>query len=495
MTTIEKQNDLRTRKVNANMGGGKDAADMQKSNGKQLARERIAKIFDDGSFVETGALLGDCGEGVVTGHGTVGGRLAYVYAQDFTVTEGAVSKLHAEKICRIMDTALKTGAPVIGIFDSNGARIRDGAEVLSGYGRIFAKSAECSGVIPQISVIAGPCAGGAAFSPAMSDLVFFVKGTGKMFLHSPEMIEAATGKTYDVSPAENGTAHFDFDSEDECFSALKNVFSYLPSNNLCESENIQTDDINRISAELNTVIPDNANSSYDVKNVIVNIADNGSFVEIQPKYAKNIVVGLARMNGSTIGFVANQPAENNGMLDKDACDKAARFVNFCDCFNIPVVTLTDVPGFSVCGCQEKHGIIKHASSLIYAYTNASVPKINVVLRKAFGSAYTVMCSKELGADTVYAWPTAEIAVMGIEGAAGIMYNKEIAESSDPVKARAEMAEKYKEEYASPYIAAKCGSVDDVIEPDATRPMIIAALEALATKRVIMPSKKHGNMPL
>lgn len=489
MTTIEKQNDLQARKSALKQNGAKNAA------GKLLARERIAKIFDEGSFVEIGALLGNSGEGVVTGHGTIDGRLAYAYAQDFTVMEGAVSRLHAEKICNTMDAALKTGAPVIGIFDSDGARIADGVEVLSGYGKIFRKSAECSGVIPQISVVVGPCAGGAAFSPAMSDLVFFVKGKGKMFLHSPEMIESSTGKKGDVCPCQNGTSHFNFETEDECFEAVKKVFSYLPSNNLCECENIITDDINRISEELNTIVPDDSAASYDVKAVIEQIADTGSFTEMQKAYAKNIVIGLARMNGMTVGIIANQPTENEGKLDVDACEKATRFVNFCDCFNIPVVTLTDVPGFKVCECQEKKGITRHASALIYAYASATVPKINVVIRKAYGNAYNVMCSKETGADVVFAWPTAEIAVMGIDGAAGIMYNKEIAESSDPIKVRNEMAKKYKEEYASPYIAAKCGIVDDVIEPDATRPMIISTLETLATKRVSSPSRKHGNMPL
>ncbi len=495
MTTIEKQNDLQARKNAVAQGGGKDAAAMQKSAGKLLARERIAKLLDEGSFVETYALLGTDSEGVVTGHGTIDGRLAYVYAQDFTVMSGAVSKLHAEKICKVMDMALKTGAPIIGILDSNGARISDGAEVLSGYGEIFKKNAECSGVIPQISVVAGPCAGSAVFSPAMSDLVFYISKSGKMFVNGPEVIESATGKKGGVCPCENGAAHFTYENEDECFADVRRVFGYLPSNNLCESDCVVSDDANRISAELNTIVPDDSNAAYDVKAVIEQIADAGSFLEAQSNFAKNIVVGLARMNGTTVGFVANQPEVDGGALDVNACEKAARFINFCDSFNIPVVTLTDVPGFKVCACEEKHGIIRHGATLVYAYASATVPKINVILRKAYGGAYVAMSSKQLGTDIVMAWPTAEIAVMGVDGAAGIMYNDEIAASSDPVKVRADMVEKYKEEYASPYIAAKCGNIDDVIEPDSTRPMIIAALEALATKRVSGPAKKHGNMPL
>lgn len=489
MTTIEKQNDLQTRKDALVHNGRKNSA------GKLLARERIAKVFDEGSFVEIAAMLGTDGEGVVTGHGTIDGRLAYAYAQDFTVMSGAVGKLHAEKICNIMDMALKTGAPIIAILDSNGARISDGIEVISGYAKIYKMASLCSGVIPQISIIAGPCAGGASFAPALSDFVFYVKGQGKLFLHSPEMIESASGDKESVCPCENGTTHFEFESEDECFTAVKKVFSYLPSNNLCESENVVTDDINRVSAELNSIVPDNSDAPYDVKTVIEQIVDTASFIEVQKNYAKNIVIGLGRLNGNTVGIIANQPAEKDGKLNINACDKATRFINMCDAFNIPVVTLTDVPGFTICKCQEKLGVSNHAAALIYAYANATVPKVNVILRKAYGSAYAVMCSKEAGADIVYAWPTAEIAVMGIEGASEIMYNDEIAASSDPIKVREEMVNKYKEEYASPYIAAKCGSIDDVIEPDATRPMIISALEALATKRVTLPAKKHGNMPL
>lgn len=495
MTTIEKQNDLQARKNAVAEGGGKDAAAKQKSAGKLLARERIAKLLDEGSFVEINALMGDNGEGVVTGHGTIDGRLAYVYAQDFTVMSGAVSKLHAEKICKVMDMALKTGAPVIGILDSNGARISDGVEVLAGFGEIFKKNAECSGVIPQISVVVGPCAGSAVFSPAMSDLVFYVTKNGKMFVNGPEVIESATGKKGCVCPCENGAAHLTFENEDECLAAVRGVFGYLPSNNLCECDSVVADDINRASAALNTIVPDDSNAPYDVKAVIAEVADTGSFVEIQSNWAKNIVVGLARMNGTTVGIVANQPSVDNGQLDINACEKAARMVNFCDSFNIPVVTFTDVPGFKVCACEEKNGIVRHGATLIYAYASATVPKINVILRKAYGGASVVMSSKQLGTDAVFAWPTAEVAVMGVEGAAGIMYNDELAASKDPEKTRAELVEKYKEEYASPYIAAKIGNVDDVIEPHSTRPMIIASLEALATKRESLPAKKHGNMPL
>ena len=495
MTTIEKQNDLQARKNAVAEGGGKDAAAKQKSAGKLLARERISKLLDEGSFVELNALMGDNGEGVVTGHGTIDGRLAYVYAQDFTVMSGAVSKLHAEKICKVMDMALKTGAPIISILDSNGARISDGVEVLAGFGEIFKKNAQCSGVIPQISVVVGPCAGSAVFSPAMSDLVFYVTKSGKMFVNGPEVIESATGKKGCVCPCENGAAHLTFENEDDCLAAVRGVFGYLPSNNLCECDCVVADDINRVSVALNSIVPDDSNAAYDVKGVITAVADAGSFIELQDNWAKNIVVGLARMNGTTVGVVANQPAVDNGQLDINACEKAARMVNFCDSFNIPVVTFTDVPGFKVCACEEKNGIARHGATLIYAYASATVPKINVILRKAYGGASVVMSSKQLGTDAVFAWPTAEVAVMGVEGAAGIMYNDELASSKDPEKTRAELVEKYKEEYASPYIAAKIGNVDDVIEPHNTRPMIIASLEALATKRESLPAKKHGNMPL
>lgn len=495
MTTIEKQNDLQARKNAAVQGGGKEASSAQKSAGKLLARERIAKLLDEGSFVETNALMGDNGEGVVTGHGTIDGRLAYVYAQDFTVMSGAVSKLHAEKICKVMDMALKTGAPIIGILDSNGARISDGVEVLTAYGEIFKKAAECSGVIPQISVVAGPCAGSAVFSPALGDLVFYVTKAGKMFVNGPEVIESATGKKGNVCPCENGAAHLTFENEDDCLAAVRGVFGYLPSNNLCECDSVVADDINRVSAELNAVVPDSSDAPFDVKGVIAAVADNASFVELQDNFAKNIVIGLARMNGSTVGIVANQSAECGGELDIKACEKAAGFITFCDSFNIPVVTFVDVPGFKVSACEEKNGIIRRGASLVYAYATATVPKVTVVIRKAYGGAYVAMGSKQLGADAVFAWPTAEIAVMGKAGAAGIMYNEELAASSDPAKTREELMEKYKEEYASPYIAAKIGNIDDVIEPHATRPMVIAALEALATKRESLPAKKHGNMPL
>ncbi len=487
MTTIEKQNDLLARKA--------ALTESKASGGKMSARERIGKILDGGSFIETNAFTGVDGEGVVTGYGTIGGRLAYVYAQDFAVLSGAVSLMHAEKICKVMDMALKTGAPVIGILDSNGARISDGIEVLTGFAKIFKKCAECSGVIPQLSVVLGPCAGSAAFAPALGDLVFFSSKDGKMFINSPEVIESATGVKDVKCPCENGAAHFAFDNEEACLEAVKNVFSYLPSNNLCECENIQTDDINRIAPELCSVIPDNSDTGFDVKSVIASVADTASFVEIQENFAKNIVAGLARMNGMTVGVVANQSMVDEGLLDNKACQKAARFVNFCDSFNIPVVTFTDVAGFKVSACQENNGIVMHGAGLVYAYASATVPKINVVIRKAYGGAYVAMGSKQLGADMVLAWPTAEIAPMGVAGGAGIMYNDELAKSSDPVKAREELVEKYKEEYASPYIAAKCGNIDDVISPENTRPIVISALEALATKRESLPAKKHGNMPL
>lgn len=516
MSTMDRLSDLQSRRNAIEQGGSKEKAEKQHQAGKLLARERIAKLLDADSFVEIDAFVQHRatdfdmpetpapGDGVVTGYGTIDGRLVYVYSQDATVIGGALGEMHAKKICKVMDMAIKTGAPIIGISDSNGARIQEGIDALSGYGDIFYHNALASGVVPQISVVLGPCAGGAVYSPAICDFIFMVNGTSKMFMNGPQIIESTTGEN--VTPEEfgsaqahaskSGVAHFVSENEEECLRQVRELIGYLPSNNLSETDYLApTDEINRLSATLTNVIPDDPNASYDVKQVIGELVDNSVFFEIQKDFAQNIVVGFARMNGSTIGVVANQPQVMGGALDIDASDKASRFIRFCDGFNIPLVTLTDVPGYVISAEQECSGIVRHGAKLLYAYSEATVPKINVILRKAYGGAYIAMSSKHLGADMVFAWPTAEIAVMGPEGAANILFQKEIASSENPIVFRQEKIEEYREQLASPFVAAARGYVDDVIEPDSTRPRIISALEVLASKRENRPSKKHGNMPL
>ena len=509
-----KLSELQQRRAVIENGGGKEKIAKQKEAGKMLARERLNELFDQGSFVEIDAFvehrkadfdLPDApAEGVVTGYGTVDGRLVYAYAQDFTVIGGSLGEMHAKKICKVMDMAVKMGAPIIGINDSGGARIQEGIDALSGFGDIFYRNTISSGVIPQISIIMGPCAGGAVYSPALCDFVFMVDKTSQMFITGPQVIKAVTGEDVSANDlggaqahaGKSGVAHFTASDEKECLSMVKELLSFLPSNNLSDYDYLpETDQINRLSESLNTVIPEDANKSYDVKSVITEIVDNGKFFEIQKDFAQNIVIGFARMNGGTVGIVANQPKVKAGSLDVDSSDKAARFVRFCDSFNIPLVTLTDVPGYFPGVEQEQNGIIRHGAKLLYAFSEATVPKINVILRKAYGGAYIAMNSKHLGADIVMAWPTAEIAVMGPEGAANIIFKNDIKESSDPVTTRNEKIQEYRNKFASPYEAAKRGYVDDVIEPDSTRPRIIAALEMLASKRDSRPAKKHGNLPV
>ena len=516
MGTVDKLNDLQLRRAAVEAGGGEAKIKKQHDAGKKTARERIAALLDEGSFVEVDAFVEHRsnefnmaetkapGEGVVTGYGTVDGRLVFVYSQDFTVIGGSLGEMHAKKICKVMDMAVKMGAPIIGMNDSGGARIQEGIAALSGFGEIFKRNTLASGVVPQISVIMGPCAGGAVYSPAITDFVFMVEKTSQMFITGPAVIKSVTGE--DVTSEElggaaahaekSGVAHFTAKNEDECIEKLKKLISYLPSNNLEDIPfEMPQDPINRLSEKLTTIVPDEPNKSYDVKEVIAEVVDGGSFMEVQSEFAKNIVIGLARMNGSTVGIVANQPNVMAGALNVDASDKAARFVRFCDSFNIPVVTFTDVPGY-LPGVHEEHGgIIRHGAKLLYAYSEATVPMINVILRKAYGGAYIAMSSKHLGADAVFAWPTAEIAVMGPEGAANIIFKNEIAESSDPIATRNEKIQEYRDKFANPFEAAKLGFVDDVIEPDSTRPRIIAALEMLASKRETRPSKKHGNIPV
>ena len=505
---------MQQRRAYVEQGGGDAKAKKQHDAGKLLARERLAKLLDEGSFVEIDAFVKHRGtdfdmpttdapgEGVVTVYGTIDGRLVYVYAQDFTVIGGSLGEMHAKKICKVMDMAIKTGAPIIGINDSGGARIQEGIDALSGFGEIFYRNTISSGVIPQISIIMGPCAGGAVYSPALCDFVFMVEKTSKMFITGPQVIKAVTGE--DVTAEElggaqahaskSGVAHFVSSDEEACFAEVRKLVGFLPSNNLTDSEYLApTDEINRLSEVLTSIVPDDNNKSYDVKQVIAEIVDNGEFLEVQKEFAQNIVIGFARMNGSTVGIVANQPKVKAGSLDVDSSDKAARFVRFCDSFNIPIITFTDVPGYLPGADQEFNGIIRHGAKLLYAYSEATVPKINVIMRKAYGGAYIAMSSKHLGADMVFAWPTAEIAVMGPDGAANIIFKNDIANADDPVATRQQMIEEYKDKFANPYIAASRGYADDVIEPDSTRPRLISALEVLASKRDTRPAKKHGNI--
>lgn len=516
MGTVDKITDLQYRRQTIEQGGGEAKIKKQHDAGKLTARERIAAFLDEGSFIEVDAFVTHrCnefdmpnteapGEGVVTGYGTVEGRLVYVYAQDFTVIGGSLGEMHAKKICKIMDMAMKMGAPIVGMNDSGGARIQEGVDALAGFGEIFKRNTLASGVIPQISVIMGPCAGGAVYSPAITDFVFMVEKTSQMFITGPAVIKSVTGEevtSEDLGGAsahstKSGVAHFKAADDKECIAKIRKLISFLPSNNIEETPYVApTDTINRLSEKLTTIVPDEPNKAYDVKEVIAEVVDNADFFEVLEDFAKNIVIGFARMNGNTVGIVANQPNVMAGSLDVDSSDKAARFIRFCDSFNIPIVTFTDVPGYLPGVAQEHDGIIRHGAKLLYAYSEATVPLVNVILRKAYGGAYIAMSSKHLGADAVFAWPTAEIAVMGPEGAANIIFKKDIADSNDPITTRQEKIAEYRNKFANPFEAAKRGYVDDVIEPDSTRPRIIAALEMLASKRETRPAKKHGNLPV
>lgn len=511
-----KLNDLQNKRFTIEQGGGKEKVKKQHDAGKKTARERIALLFDEGSFVEVDAFVthrckefnmanNDApGEGVVTGYGTIDGRLVYAYAQDFTVIGGSIGEMHAAKICKVMDMALKMGAPVIGMCDSGGARIQEGVDALKGFGDIFYRTAKLSGVVPQISIVLGPCAGGAVFSPAMTDFVVMSDKTSQMFLTGPSVIKGATGEDVsleelggaEVHASKSGVAGIRCKTEEECFAQVKLLLSYLPSNNLETAPMYDcADDLNRVSETLNSIVPEDGNTSYNMKSVIAEVVDNGEFVEMFPEYAANLITGFARMNGSTVGILANQPEVISGMLDCNSSEKGARFVRFCDSFNIPVITFTDVPGYLPGTEQEYNGVIRHGAKLFYAFAEATVPKVNVIVRKAYGGAYIAMNSKHIGADMVFAWPTAEIAVMGPEGAANIIFKDDIAASNDPMATRAEKIAEYTEKFTNPYVAASRGYVDDVIEPDSTRPRLISALEMLMSKRESNPAKKHGNIPL
>ncbi len=512
----DKLNELIEKRKKIELGGGESAIAKQHESGKLTARERILKLLDANSFVEMDAYVEHrCvnfgmekktapGEGVVTGYGTIDGRLVYVFAQDFTVIGGSLGEMHAAKIVKAQEAALKVGAPIIGINDSGGARIQEGVDALAGYGRIFYNNTLASGVIPQISVILGPCAGGAVYSPALTDFIFMVENTSKMFITGPQVIETVTGEKVSAEQlggamthnSVSGVAHFLDSDEDACIAKIKHLLSFLPQNNLENAPAFDTqDDLNRIDTALNEIIPENPNKAYDMKQVIFTLADRGEFLEYQPYFAENIITGFMRINGKSVGVIANQPNKLAGCLDINASDKSSKFIRTCDAFNVPILTLVDVPGFLPGTNQEYGGIIRHGAKMLYAYSEATVPKVTVITRKAYGGAYIAMCSRHLGADVVLAWPTAEIAVMGPDGAANIIFRKDIDSAEDKNEKRKEKIAEYRNTVANPYIAAARGYIDDVIEPANTRQRIISAFDMLAGKREQKPSKKHGNIPL
>lgn len=513
---LEKVKELIALREQARLGGGEKRIESQHKKGKYTARERIAMLLDEGSFeefdmfvqhrctnfgIEKTKFLGD---GVVTGYGTIDGRLVYVYAQDFTVFGGALSESLAMKICKVMDQAMKMGAPVIGLNDSGGARIQEGVNALAGYAEIFQRNILASGVVPQISGIFGPCAGGAVYSPALTDFNIMTRGTSYMFLTGPKVVKTVTGEDVtqeqlggaSIHTTKSGVAHFAVDTEEDGLQLIRKLISFLPQNNLEETPLVEcTDPIDRLDDVLNDIIPDNTNQSYDMYEVIGTIIDNGEFLEVHADYAKNIIVGFARFNGQTVGIVANQPKVMAGCLDSNASRKAGRFVRFCDAFNIPLVTLVDVPGFLPGTGQEYNGVILHGAKLLYAYGEATVPKVTVTLRKSYGGSHIVMSCKQLRGDMNYAWPTAEIAVMGGAGAVEVLYAREAKEQENPAQFLAEKEAEYTKLFANPYNAAKYGYIDDVIEPRNTRFRIIRALQQLQTKKLTNPAKKHGNIPL
>ena len=518
----EKIQELIELRAKARLGGGEKAIEKQHERGKYTARERIDMLLDAGSFEEMDMFVTHrchnfgmekkqyMGDGVVTGYGTIGGRLVYVFAQDFTVNAGSLSETMALKICKVMDQAMKVGAPVIGLNDSGGARIQEGINALAGYSEIFQRNIMASGVIPQISGIFGPCAGGAVYSPALTDFTLMMEGTSYMFLTGPAVVKTVLGEVVtqeelggaSVHSTKSGVTHFTAKTEEEAMAMIKQLLSYIPQNNLEKTPRVEcTDPIDRKDDYLNEIIPDNPNMPYDMYEVIASVVDNGEFFEVQPNFAKNIIVGFARFNGESVGIVANQPKQLAGVLDCNASRKGARFVRFCDAFNIPIVTLVDVPGFLPGTGQEYNAVILHGAKLLYAYGECTVLKVTVTLRKSYGGSHIVMSCKQLRGDMNYAWPSAEIAVMGAAGAAAVLYAKEakaIKEEKGPEAAKefiAEKEEEYTKLFANPYNAAKYGYIDDVIEPRNTRFRIIRALDQLADKRMQNPAKKHGNIPL
>ena len=513
---LERIKELVELRTKARLGGGEKAIAKQHEKGKYTARERIAMLLDEGSFEEMDMFVTHrctnfgqekksfLGDGVVTGSGTIDGRLVYVFAQDFTVFGGSLSETMAQKICKVMDMAMKMGAPCIGINDSGGARIQEGINALAGYAEIFQRNILASGVVPQISGIFGPCAGGAVYSPALTDFTLMMEGTSYMFLTGPAVVKTVTGEDVtqeqlggaSVHSTKSGVTHFTAQTEEEGLALIRELLSYIPQNNQEEAPLVEcTDPIDRVEDALNEIIPDNPNKAYDMYEVIGAIVDNGKFFEVQKDYATNIIVGFARFNGQSVGIVANQPCRYAGVLDCNASRKGARFVRFCDAFNIPIVSLVDVPGFLPGTGQEYNAVILHGAKLLYAYGEATVPKVTVTLRKSYGGSHIVMSCKQLRGDINYAWPSAEIAVMGGSGAVAVLYAKEAKEKENPAEYLAEKEAEYTKLFANPYNAAKYGYIDDVIEPRNTRFRIIRALAQLQTKKLTNPSKKHGNIPL
>ena len=514
MSVNNKTKELKSRMQVVLQGGGEKAIEKQKATGKLTARERIVQLLDEGSFHEYDLFIQHAGrdfgmekkelpgDGVVTGTGTISGYPVCIYAQDFTVAGGSLGLMHAKKICKIMDHAMKLRIPIVGINDSGGARIQEGVNALSGYGDIFYRNTMASGVIPQISVILGPCAGGAVYSPALTDFVFVVDKISKMFITGPEVIKTVLGEEIsqeDLGGARvhaeiSGNAHFFAESEQECFDQIKRLFTYIPWNNTKKAESFESKKPRVKDFQVKKFFPSDPAQPYDVRNIIKSIADGSEFLEVQELFAPNIVIGFARINGETVGFVANQPIALAGVLDCNSSDKAARFIRFCDAFNIPLVTLEDLPGYLPGVDQEHAGVIRHGAKILYAYSEATVPKITIILRKAYGGGYIAMCSSHLKADFVFAWPTAEIAVMGPEGAANIVFRNEIINSDNPEQTRKEKIEEYKQKFANPYVAASYGYVDAIIQPEETRDYIVHALEMCKNKVQENPQKKHGLPP-
>jgi propionyl-CoA carboxylase beta chain len=516
MSDNKKIEELRSRRKESREGGGEKRIKAQHDKGRLTARERLDLLLDKGSFRELDAFVRHrttgfgiekqkfLSDSVVTGWGTIDGRLVYVFSQDFTVFGGSLGEVHAEKIVKVQEMAIKNGAPIIGINDSGGARIQEGVVSLGGYADIFLQNTLASGVVPQISAIMGPTAGGAVYSPALTDFIFMVRNSSYMFVTGPEVVKSVTHEEVSfedlggasVHSSESGVCHVVAESEADCLFLIRKMLSYLPQNNLEDPPYVPTrDNPLRREESLDTLIPDDPSKPYDIKDVISKVVDDGAFFEIHEDFATNIVIGLARLGGHAIGIIANQPMVLAGVLDIDASEKAARFVRFCDSFNLPILTLVDVPGFMPGTDQEHAGIIRSGAKLLFAYCEATVPKLTVVTRKAYGGAYDVMSSKHIRGDLNLAWPTAEIAVMGPDGAVNIIFRKELAKAKDPIKKKAELVEEYRTQFANPYVAAERGYIDDVIEPQDTRPRLINALEMLTNKRDENPAKKHGNIPL
>jgi len=516
MAIEDKIEALNKQREESKLGGGVKRIEAQHERGKLTARERIAYLLDEGSFEEIDAFvthrttefgLADrksLGDAVVTGYGRINGKSVYLFAQDFTVLGGTLSEVVAQKICKVMDLAVKNGTPFTGLLDSGGARIQEGVLSLGGYGDIFLRNTLASGVIPQISAIMGPSAGGAVYSPALTDFVFMVKGTGQMYITGPDVVKAVTGEavTHEqlggamVHASNSGVCHFVAENDEDCLDKVRLLLSYLPQNNMQEPQLVEpTDYPDRMDEELLYIVPEDPTRAYDMKEIIWRLTDNGEFLEVHEHYAPNIITGFARLDGRSVGIVAQQPSISAGVIDIDASIKAARFVRFLDAFNIPIITFTDVPGYMPGVEQEYGGIIKHGAKMIYAYSEATVPKVTVITRKAYGGAYIAMSSKHLRGDISFAWPTAEIAVMGPEGAVNIIHRDTISKSENPEETRSQLIAEYKDKFANPYVAASLGYIDDVIDPRETRPRLIKALEMLQNKRDTLPPKKHGNIPL